>query len=115
MSVTLKISSLDIADFARDGFLIRERIIDPDTVQHLRQEMHRSFEGDYDSGLMPDEVNWRPGNDPHVTRQICNVWKSNRTLASIILSEATGKATATLNGWPGARIAQDNLLHKPPA
>jgi len=115
MPVMLDISDADIAAFQRDGFLIRDRIIDPDTVVLLCEEMRRSYAGEYDSGLYPDEVNWNPGDDPHVTRQICNVWKSNRVLASVILAEASGKATATLNGWPGARIAQDNLLMKPPA
>ncbi len=113
IEVSLEITAQGVEAFARDGFLIRERIIGPNAVDRLRDAMTRSFEGDYDSGLMPDEVNWRPGHDPHVTRQICNVWKANRALASVILSEATGRAVARLNGWPGARLAQDNLLWKP--
>ncbi|MEM7057215.1 MAG: phytanoyl-CoA dioxygenase family protein [Pseudomonadota bacterium] len=114
MPVALDISAHDIAAFKRDGFLIRDRIVPPETVERLRAEMKRSYQGDYDTGLYPDEVNWKPGDDPHVTRQICNVWKSNRSLAAVILAEASGRATATLNGWPGARLAQDNLLMKPP-
>ena len=114
MTVSLDIGEADLAAFARDGFLIRERIVSDRTVARLREAMDRSFEGKLDSGLMPDEVNWRPGQDPHVTRQLCNVWKSSRDLAGVILSEATGRAAARLNGWPGARIAQDNLLWKPP-
>ena len=115
MDVQLNISDLDIAAFQRDGFLIRDRIVSSEAVAQLRTEMERSYEGDYDTGLYPDEVNWKPGDDPLVTRQICNIWKSNRVLAGVILAEASGKATATLNGWPGARLAQDNLLMKPPA
>ena len=115
MQITLTIDDDDVDAFARDGFLIREQIIDGATVQWLREEMERSFQGDYDSGLLPDEVNWSPGGDQHVTRQICNVWKSNRALAALILNPATGQAVARLNSWPGARLAQDNLLHKPPA
>jgi ectoine hydroxylase-related dioxygenase (phytanoyl-CoA dioxygenase family) len=114
IEVSLDLSDAARAAFARDGFLIRDRIIPRADAQRLRAEMERSFRGEYDSGLLPDEVNWKPGDDPHVTRQICNVWKSNRALASVILNVATGKAVATLNGWPGARLAQDNLLWKPP-
>jgi ectoine hydroxylase-related dioxygenase (phytanoyl-CoA dioxygenase family) len=114
ISVDLELTDADIAAFARDGFLIRDRIIAPADAQRLRTEMERSFQGAYDSGLMPDEVNWRPGHDPHVTRQICNVWKSNRLLAGVILNAATGRAVALLNHWPGTRLAQDNLLWKPP-
>lgn len=115
MQLDLNISQADIDDFQHDGFLIRDRIIPTEMVAKLREEMERSYQGDYDSGLFPDEVNWKPGDDPHVTRQICNIWKSNRAMASVILAETSGKATATLNGWPGARLAQDNLLMKPPA
>ncbi len=114
MPVTRDITDADIAAFARDGYLIRERIVSDETVARLREAMERTFAGDLDSGLLPDEVNWKPGGDRHVTRQICNCWKANRTLASVILAQATGRATARLNGWPGARIAQDNLLWKPP-
>jgi hypothetical protein len=112
--VDLDISEADRAAFARDGFLIRDRIIPRADALALRGQMARCFAGDNDSGLLPDEVNWKPGHDPHVTRQICNGWKSNRMLAGVILSAATGRAVARLNGWPGTRLAQDNLLWKPP-
>ncbi|MEM9059752.1 MAG: phytanoyl-CoA dioxygenase family protein [Pseudomonadota bacterium] len=114
MHITLDITDDDIAAFARDGFLLRDRIVDDATVDALRTAMTRTFDGDMDTGLQPDEVNWRPGNDPHVTRQICNGWKSNRTLAAVLLSPEVGKACARLNTWPGARIAHDNILWKPP-
>jgi len=114
IAVDLDISDDDIAAFARDGYLIRERIIAREDALRLRDEMARAFAGELDSGLLPDEVNWKPGHDPHVTRQICNVWKANRALASVILSAASGRAVALLNNWPGARLAQDNLLWKPP-
>lgn len=112
--IDLTISDGDIADFQRDGYLIRDRIISEETVEILRRAMARTFEGDYDTGLTPDEVNWRPDrDDAMVTRQICNAWKSNRAIANAVLSAEGGRAAAQLNTWPGARIAQDNLLHKP--
>lgn len=114
IEVDLAISPEDGTAFDRDGFLIRRRIISSADVECLREAMERCFAGAYDSGLMPDEVNWRPGHDPHVTRQICNAWKSSRPVAATVLSPALGRAVAALNRWPGARIAQDNLLWKPP-
>ena len=63
----LALSEADVARFHRDGFLIRERIVGPEVVAALREAMARTFDGEYPSGLMPDEVNWRPGHDPHVT------------------------------------------------
>lgn len=113
--ISLEIGPDDIDAFARDGFLIRRRIIPESAVERLRAEMERCFRGEYDTGLVPDEVNWRPGDDARVTRQLCNVWKANRALAALVLAPEIGRAVARLNGWPGARLAQDNCLHKPPA
>lgn len=114
ISVELDIAPDDAAAFDRDGFLIRERLLSPADVELLRDAMARCFDGRYDSGLMPDEVNWRPGHDPHITRQICNGWKASREIAAAVLHPALGRAVALLNRWPGARLAQDNLLWKPP-
>lgn len=109
----LEISEDDIARFAEDGFLIRDRIIDDAMVDRLRAAMDDCFEGRFETGLMPDEVNWGPGSPAHVTRQICNGWKADRRFAAIVLDPAIGHALALVNGWPGTRIAHDNILWKP--
>ena len=45
--------------FDRDGFLIvEEGFIDDETVELLRERFERLFEGDYVTGIRPDEVNW---------------------------------------------------------
>lgn len=63
----------------------------------------------------PDEWHWRKGLSlPHVTREICNAWKSDRLIASIVLSSGLGRLAAQLMGWTGSRIAQDAIWWKPP-
>ncbi len=104
-----------IERFHEDGFLVLDRIIDEDTVSLLRERYDLLFAGVFESGLDPDEVNWRQGRDrSDVTRQICNAWKGDRYVAEVILHSEIGRACATLAGWPGARINQDNLFWKPP-
>lgn len=111
----LQITEQQVDTFYRDGFIIVDRIIDDDAVAVLRERFDALFAGEYETGLVPDEVNWRAGRDAeNLTRQICNGWKSDRYLASIILQAAIGRACATLGRWPGARISQDNILWKPP-
>ena len=51
---------------------------------------------------------------PDITREICNAWKSDRTLASFVLSSRLGQAACELAGWPSARIGQDDIWQKPP-
>ncbi len=111
----LSLSRNQIARFRADGFVIVERLIDGATVEALRDRFARLFRGDFETGVRPDEVNWQEGTgDPTLTRQICNAWKADRTVARVALDEGIGRALAELAGWPGARLVQDNLLWKPP-
>ncbi|MEX0923046.1 MAG: phytanoyl-CoA dioxygenase family protein [Rhodovibrionaceae bacterium] len=104
-----------IADFARDGFLIVERFLDPARAEAIAARFAPLFRGDFEAGLQPDEWNWREGrDDPGLTRQICNAWKADRAVAGAVLDEAVGRWIALLMDWPGARINQDNVIWKPP-
>ncbi len=103
-----------ISDFQRDGFVIVPDFLTSGMVNDLRSRFEPLFRGEFDTGLYPDEWNWREGRDEQsLTRQICNGWKCDRTVASIVLSKPVGQACAELGAWPGARIAQDNVIWKP--
>ena len=104
-----------IAPFRADGFLILDRFLEVEQVEVARARFQPLFRGEFATGLYPDEWNWQEGRDsPDRTRQICNGWKSDPAIARIVLAEAVGRACALLMGWPGARIAQDNVIWKPP-
>jgi ectoine hydroxylase-related dioxygenase (phytanoyl-CoA dioxygenase family) len=101
--------------FQTDGFLILERFLGAEEVKRATARFEPLFRGEFATGLYPDEWNWREGRDPpDHTRQICNGWKSDRTIASTVLKEEIGRVCATLAGWTGARIGQDNVIWKPP-
>ena len=111
----LQLTEAQIEQFSTDGFLILERFLSAEEVMLARARFESLFRGEFETGLYPDEWNWRAGRDPEDrTRQICNGWKSDRTIARIVLKEEVGRLCATLAGWPGARIGQDNVLWKPP-
>ena len=101
--------------FDEDGFVIIEGVLTASQIDAARDRFPLLFRGEFETGLQPDEWNWREGRDPeNLTRQICNGWKSDTTIASIVLREDIGRACAALRGWPGARINQDNVIWKPP-
>ncbi|MBA3764237.1 MAG: phytanoyl-CoA dioxygenase family protein [Actinobacteria bacterium] len=102
--------------FHRDGFLIvEEGLISDPALERLRARYERLFEGDYETGIAPDEVNWKAGRDPEDrTRQLCNAWKSDTTIAAQVLSARIGRLAAQLMSYDGVRILQDNVLWKPP-
>ncbi|MDE0148714.1 MAG: phytanoyl-CoA dioxygenase family protein [Rhodospirillaceae bacterium] len=107
--------SSDIQRFRRDGFLVVERLIEPAAAARLAARFGPLFRGEFETGLCPDEWNWREGRDAEdLTRQICNAWKSDRHVARTVLHPRVGLWCARLSGWPGARINQDNVLWKPP-
>jgi ectoine hydroxylase-related dioxygenase (phytanoyl-CoA dioxygenase family) len=105
-----------MASFHRDGFLIvEEDFVSGGALEGLRERFARLFEGDYETGIKPDEVNWVRGRDPEDrTRQICNGWRADDGIAAQVLSEQTGRLAAQLMGYRGVRILQDNCLWKPP-
>jgi ectoine hydroxylase-related dioxygenase (phytanoyl-CoA dioxygenase family) len=102
--------------FLRDGFLIVEEGLVPEgALERLRERFVRLFDGVYETGIKPDEVNWVPGRDPgDRTRQICNGWRADTLVAAQVLSERTARLCAQLMGYPGVRLLQDNVLWKPP-
>ena len=110
-----ELTSAQIDQFNEDGFVIVDKLIDDETVEALCERYEKVFRGEFETGILPDEVNWQEGeSDPSLTRQICNGWKADRTIASVVMRADLGKAIATLGGWPGARAMVDNLLWKPP-
>jgi ectoine hydroxylase-related dioxygenase (phytanoyl-CoA dioxygenase family) len=102
--------------FRRDGFVVvEEGFVDSDTVEVLGDRLEKLFEGRYETGIRPDEVNWVASRDPEDrTRQICNGWKADTRIAAQVLDEQTGRLAADLTGWDGVRICQDNIIWKPP-
>lgn len=104
-----------IDQFNEDGFLVVEHLIDEPEVASIRTCFERLFRGEFETGVRPDEVNWQEATgDLSLTRQICNGWKADRQIASIVLREDLGKAIAELGDWPGTRIMIDNVICKPP-
>lgn len=104
-----------ISHFNADGFLVIENLIDPELVVRLNSRIDPLFRGDFETGIYPDEWHWRPGLSlPDVTRQIGNAWKSDLTIASVVLSAEIGRLSAALAGWPGARLIKDSVWVKPP-
>ena len=109
-------SDEQIEAFGRDGFLVVEQgLVSERALELLRERYVPLFDGEYETGIRPDEVNWVPGRDPEDrTRQLCNAWRADNVIAAQVLSERTGRLAAQLARYRGVRILQDNVLWKPP-
>ena len=81
-----ELTPAQIARFHQDGFLILDRLVDPADARRVAGRFERMFRSEFETGLYPDEWNWREGRDrPDLTRQICNGWKSDYTVAGLVL------------------------------
>jgi phytanoyl-CoA hydroxylase len=110
----IELTEKQISQFNENGFLVIENLLDSQLVDRLVNRIEPLFSGDFETKIYPDEWHWRPGLGlPDVTREICNAWKSDLTIASVVLSEAIGRLSATLACWSGARIGQDSIWWKP--
>ncbi|KAL6064518.1 Phytanoyl-CoA dioxygenase family protein [Balamuthia mandrillaris] len=101
--------------FRREGFLVLPELLDRRLALRLQAKVEPLFAGEFDTGVYPDEWHWRKGmSRDDVTREIVNAWKSDTTIASVVLSERLGRIISQLMGWQGTRIAQDDVWWKPP-
>merc|ERR1712216_378796 len=64
-------SAADKEYFAENGYLLVQNLISKDQVEELRSRWEPLFDGDFPTGLYPDEWHWRKGLSlPDVTREI---------------------------------------------
>ncbi len=103
-----------VAAYERDGFVIVPEFLATEELEGVLEHFARVFAHEWETGIAPDEVNYTPGvTPPDRTRQMCNAWKSDRTIASVTLSPRSAAFAAGLTGATGLRINQDNLIWKP--
>src|SRR5918995_581678 len=97
------VSDEQVESFRRDGFLIiEEGLVSMAAVEILRARFAALFDGDYATGIAPDEVNWKRGRDrDDVTRQICNGWRADDLIAAQVLS-GTIEYVRGSHLWPKA-------------
>ena len=113
--INLELTQKLINDFNNNGFLILDKFLDTEYLDQLRSRFEPLFKGVFETGVEPDEWNWKFEKDPNdVTRQICNAWKADNLIRNFVCHEIVGKFCSQLMSWKGARLIQDNILWKPP-
>jgi len=93
-----------------------KQLLSPSTCEILKQTtIPNLFRGNFDTNIYPDEWHWREGiSRDEAAREMCNTWKSSYKIASIVLNEKLGEFVARVMGWDSIRIAQDDIVWKPP-
>ena len=113
--IKASITEDQLKDFQKNGFLTLDKFINLKYLDELKHRIDLLFRGEFETGIEPDEWNWKSGRDPNnVTRQICNGWKSDSLIKQVVCNPIIGQTISKLMNWKGARLIQDNVLWKPP-
>jgi len=114
ISQPIQLTESQIAQFHQDGFVILENLLDDELVNRLVDRVEPLFSGEFETGVYPDEWHWNPYLGlPGAAGQMTSVWKSDRAIASVVLSAEIGRICAALGGWSGSRLLGDSLWRKP--
>ena len=72
----VQLTPAQIEQFNTDGLLILDRFLSAEEVALARTRFEPLLRGEFETGVYPDEWNWREGRDPaDRTRQICSGWE----------------------------------------
>jgi hypothetical protein len=111
----VQLSASQIDQFQEQGFLILEKFLPVDLVECITERLDPLFATRFETGIYPDEWHGRPSLSlPNATRQMCGMWRCDRTVAGLSLSAEVARLNATVMGWSGGRIATDSCWIKPP-
>ena len=104
----------EINRFYEDGFLFMKDFLDENLLQNGISRLESVFSGEFETGVVPDKIKRLDEQDQESAPLVmCNIWKSDRALANIVLAEKIGVVVSKLMGWPGARCNQDSLIWLP--
>ncbi|HYF50344.1 MAG TPA: phytanoyl-CoA dioxygenase family protein, partial [Planctomycetota bacterium] len=110
-STTLTLEEIEA--WNRKGYHIHGKLFSDEEVAALREHCELVGQGVYETGIAPDGVGWKPGQDPLAVRKFDNCWKADRTVAAAVLSPRLGHVAAQLLGVDMIRMWHDQYLHKP--
>ena len=83
--------------FLEEGFFEIENFFNKKELNEIKKKYKKIFEGNYSTGVVPDKIKWVKGRDKNnIPRSLCNVWKSDKSRAKVVLSKKLGKAVAYL-------------------
>eukprot|EP00931_Biecheleriopsis_adriatica_P036190 TRINITY_DN20855_c0_g1_i2.p1 TRINITY_DN20855_c0_g1~~TRINITY_DN20855_c0_g1_i2.p1 ORF type:complete len:196 (-),score=47.84 TRINITY_DN20855_c0_g1_i2:48-548(-) len=103
-----------------EGFAVAGSILPLSLCEALLARLEAMFEGDFDSGAVPDKV--PPRRDASVpapkrprVEQFVNAWKGDQLFEATVQSPALAAWVAEVAGWPEAgQVLQDQIWCKRP-
>jgi ectoine hydroxylase-related dioxygenase (phytanoyl-CoA dioxygenase family) len=112
--IRTKLTSAELDAFGKTGYHIHGRLFTDSEIADLKQACVDVCDNAiYETGTLPDERYWNPGDDPVAMHKIDNCWKANNTIRNIVTSPRLGEIAAQLLGEPQILLWHDQLSWKP--
>lgn len=104
-----QISDSDIASYHRDGYFVREALLDAAELEEWRSVVDEAVakRTGHDQRTLADK-----SDREKVFKQVMNLWKDNPGVKKLMLDERLGRMAAKLAGIDGIRIFHDQALFK---
>ena len=100
-----------VNEFYKNGFVVFENVIDKNDLKKIQNTYKDIFNEKYQTGVVPDKIKWKKNRDKNnIPRSLCNVWKSNKNIAKVVLSRNLGEIAGKLMGWNSTRLNQDSII-----
>jgi hypothetical protein len=103
--------------FSSDGFVVLDSIIDASTCALLNQRLESVLRKE--SSCSPDKLPKFDTSSKQVlggpskrVLQVVNIWKADVAFRSVVCSPSLGRMVATLGGWRGARVMNDQVCQR---
>ena len=107
------LSSEQVEQFKRDGYLRGGKVLDDDQVRVLQDEVGRVIEEFGGSGPQPVLCRNLSGHDNRPVWQIVNIWEASDPFRNLIYNTRIGEEMSQLTGAGTLRIWHDQIQYKP--
>ncbi len=108
-----ELTAEDVALWKERGYHIHGKLFTDEQVASIRAACEAVLQGDYEAGVPPDDIYWRPGDNPEAMRKIDNAWKANAVIREAVTSPKLGQIAAQLLDAPSIRLWHDQISFKP--
>ena len=109
------LTSDQITQFERDGFLNGGQVLDDAQVEVLRDELKRVIERPETSRRKPVMLHNLTGNDQSPVWQVVNIWQASAPFEKLLHHRQITSDIAQLTGASTLRIWHDQIQYKPAA
>jgi ectoine hydroxylase-related dioxygenase (phytanoyl-CoA dioxygenase family) len=97
----------------KDGFTLLPKIFSTSIIDNARKELWKVIQGEYDTGVLPENRFWNKGDDPKNIIKIDKPHLSNKTINNLICDTDFGKILAKITKSKTIQIWHCQSVWKP--